>query len=61
MNHAGGVRIVWSTKAELVHDRNWSCTHGQDVADNAADTGCCSLEGFDVAWVVVALHLEGDC
>ena len=36
------------------------CTHGHDVADDAADTGGRTLVGLDVRRVVVALDLERD-
>src|SRR5258708_32364928 len=32
--------------------------HGEDVAQDAADAGGRALIGLDVAWMVVALHLE---
>src|ERR1700735_1204479 len=34
--------------------------HGEDIAQNAADAGGRALIGLDVAWMVVALHLEHD-
>src|SRR5689334_17662200 len=45
-------------EAQRVHHRDWPCTHGEDVAHNAADAGRCALIGLDEAWMVVALHLE---
>ena len=32
--------------------------HSEDVAQNAADAGRGALIGLDIAWVVVAFHLE---
>ena len=48
------------SEAKLIHDRDWTCAHGQDVADDSADAGRSTLKWLDVARVVVALDLEGN-
>ena len=52
--------MVNGTKAKLVHHGNGTCTHRDDVTDDSTHTGGSTLEGLDVAGVVVALHLKGD-
>ena len=52
--------MINGTKAQLVHHSNGTCTHRDDVTDDSTNTGGSALERFDVAGVVVALHLEGD-
>ena len=55
-----GVGVVDRAEAQLVHDRDRARAHRDDVAHDAADTGRRTLEGLDVARVVVRLDLEGD-
>lgn len=55
-----GVGVVGRTEAQRVDDRDRAGTHGEDVADDAADAGGRALVGLDVRGVVVRLHLEGD-
>ena len=50
--------VVETSEAERVHHRHRARTHGEDVANDAADTGRGALVGLDVGRVVVALHLE---
>src|SRR5207247_543150 len=52
---------VERTEAEGVEDRDGSCTHCENVADDAADSGRGALERLDRARVVMRLHLHGDC
>ena len=46
-------------EAEGIHEEDRTRSHGEDVADDAADTGGRPLEGLDRAWVVMTLDLEG--
>ena len=46
-------------KAQRIHHRQRSRTHGKDVAQNPAHAGRRALKGLDVAGVVVALDLKG--
>ena len=46
-------------KAQRVHHRQRTRTHGKDVAQNAAHAGGRALVGLNIAGVVVALDLEG--
>ena len=55
-----GFRMIGRTEAQRVHCRNRACTHGEDIAQDAADTGGCALIRFDIGRMVVALHLEDD-
>ena len=48
-----GVLCIGRTKAQWVHDGDWTSTHGQNVADNATDTRRGALVGLDVGRVVV--------
>ena len=52
--------MVWGSKSELIHDRDGSSTHGQDVTNDTADTGGSALERLYVAGVVVGFDLECD-
>jgi hypothetical protein len=45
-------------EAERVHERNRARAHGEDVADDAADSGRRPLEGLDEGRMVVGLDLE---
>ena len=49
----------WS-EANRVQHGDRPCAHGEDVAQNAADAGGCSLKWLDEAGVVVRFDLEGD-
>ena len=51
----GMVRIS-ETQCVEIGDR--PRTHREDIAHDAANAGGGALIGFDVAWVVVAFHLE---
>ena len=61
-NHAAdemaGLGVRGRTEAEQVQAGDRPRAHGEDVAEDAADTGRRALIGFDEGWVVVALHLE---
>ena len=61
MDNSCGVGVIYCSEAKLIHNCDGSCTHGQNVADDATDSGGSALEWFDVAGVVVAFNLEGDC
>ena len=52
--------MIQCPKAQCVHDRHRPGTHRDNVANNAANAGCSTLEGLHKAWVVVALYLERD-
>ena len=52
--------VVRLAEAEAVEQRDRPRTHGDDVAEDAADPGCGALERLDGRRVVVALDLEGD-
>jgi hypothetical protein len=47
-------------EAEPVEERNRTRAHRDDVAQDAADAGCSTLERLDRGGVVVALDLERD-
>src|SRR5690606_37336879 len=55
---AGAVRAVHRTEPQRVHQRNRARAHGEDVADDAADTGRGSLVGLDEGRMVVGFDLE---
>ncbi len=46
-------------EAERIHDRERTRVHGEDVAQDAADSGGRALEWLDVGRVIVRLDLEG--
>jgi hypothetical protein len=46
------------TKAEGIHKEDGTRTHGENVANDAADSRGCTLEGLDSAGVIVTLDLE---
>jgi ABC-type phosphate transport system permease subunit len=50
---------AWIAEAERVENRDRTGAHREDVAQNAADTGCGALKWLDSRRVVVALDLEG--
>jgi hypothetical protein len=52
--------MVRRAEAQRIHRCDRPRAHGEDVAQNAADTGRRTLVGLDVGRVVVALHLEDD-
>ena len=56
------VRVVAGDRAEAegVQTRDGTRAHGEDVAQNPADTGRRALERLDGGRVVVGLHLEDD-
>ena len=60
VHNAGGVRVIRRSEAKLIHDGDWACAHGQDVANNAANARGRALKRLDIARVVVALDLEGN-
>ena len=45
-------------ETEGIHEEHGTRSHGEDVADDAADTGGRTLEGLDSAGVIVTLDLE---
>ena len=57
--HPVGVVGVERAEPQLIHHSDRARTHGDDVADDAADSGGRTLVGFDVAGVVVRFDLEG--
>ena len=64
LNHAVdelfGFRVIGCTERERVHRCNRTGAHCEYVAEDAADTRCRTLIGFDVGRVVVAFHFEHD-
>ena len=58
VNHACRVRVVDLAKTQLVHDGNRAGTHGDDVANDTANTGGRTLVGLNVGRVVVRFDLE---
>ncbi|CAB4620520.1 unannotated protein [freshwater metagenome] len=48
-----GVWCICRTKAQRVHDGDWTSTHGQNVADDSTNTRRGALVGLDVGRVVV--------
>ena len=55
MLHLGMIR---PTKPQSVRIRDRARAHSEHIAQNPANARCCTLIGFDVGGVVVALHLE---
>ena len=49
------------TERQRIETGNRTRTHGENVAQNATDAGGRALIGLNVAWMVMALHLEHDC
>ena len=49
----------WIAEAERVENRDRTGAHREDIAEDAADTGCGALKWLDSRRVVVALDLEG--
>jgi hypothetical protein len=45
-------------EAEGIEDRDGARAHGEDVAEDAANAGGGSLEGFDVAGMIVGFDFE---
>jgi hypothetical protein len=50
--------MVRRAKAQRVDQRDRPRAHCEDIAQNAANAGRCTLIGLDIGRVVVALHLE---
>ena len=59
VDNASGVWVLNGSEAKLIHYRDWTRAHGQDIADDTADAGRSTLKWLDVTGVVVALDLEG--
>ena len=55
-----GLRMIRAAEAQRIECRDRTRSHGEDIAQYAADAGCRPLIGFDERGVVVALHLEDD-
>ena len=55
MLHLG---MIGRAEAQGVHIRDRPRTHGEDIAQDTANTGRCTLIGLDIGRMVVALHLE---
>ena len=53
-----GLGVARRAEAERIEARYGPCTHGEHVAQDAADAGRRPLIGLDERRVVVALHLE---
>ena len=45
-------------KAQRIDQRNWARAHGENIAQNAANTGRRALIRLDIGRMVMALHLE---
>ena len=60
VEHPAGVGGVGRAEAQLIHHRDRAGAHGDDVADDAADTGGRTLIGLHIGRVVVRFDLEGD-
>src|SRR5690242_14546662 len=54
------LRIVERPEAERIHDCDWPCAHGEDVAQNSADAGSRSLKRLDKTRVIMGFDLERD-
>ena len=50
--------MVWRAEAQEVERGDGPGTHGENVAQNAANPGRRALIGLDEGGMVVALHLE---
>ena len=51
-------RVLELTEPERVHQRDRTGAHRENVTNDAADTGCRALIGFDERGVVVRLDFE---
>src|ERR1700730_2147656 len=58
---AGGSCILNGPKPQGIHHRNWPRAHGENIAQNAANTGRRALERFDKGRMVMRLNLESAC
>ena len=58
--YSGGVGTVEGPEGQGIHDADRASAHGHDVANDAADSGGCSLMGLDIGRMVVGLRLERD-
>ena len=55
-----GLWMIRRAETKRVHGRDRPRTHGENVAQDAADTGGSALIGLDIGRMVMALHLEDD-
>ena len=53
-----GLGVIGAPEGQRVHRRDRARAHGEDVTQDAAHAGRRALMGFDIAGMVVALHLE---
>src|ERR1022692_859701 len=60
LSYLAGRRVVQAAEAEGIHDGDGARAHGEDVAQDAADTGGRALQGLDEAGVIVRLDFESD-
>ena len=58
--HPAGVGLVERPETERIHHADGPRPHGQNVADDSADTGGGTLVRLDIAGMVMRLDLEGD-
>src|SRR6476469_4056089 len=52
-------RLLDRAEAQRIHHRHWPGAHGEDVSQNAADSGCGALEWLDERRMVKRFDLEG--
>ena len=50
--------MVGRAETQRIQCCNRPCAHCEHIAQNTTDTGSRTLIGFDIGWMVVALHFE---
>ena len=61
LEEVSGLRVIGLTETERIEDRDRAGPHGENVAEDAANTGRGTLERLDEGGVIVAFHLkDGD-
>ena len=52
--------VIYCTKGECIHRRNWTRAHRENIAQNPTHARGRALIGLDIGGVVVAFHFEHD-
>src|ERR1035438_4230595 len=60
LSYLAGRRVVQAAEAERIHDGDGARAHGENVAQDAADTCGRALQRLDEAGVIVRLDFESD-
>jgi hypothetical protein len=59
-HQAAGFGILKGAKPEGVEDGDRTGAHGENIPEDPADAGCCSLKGFYGGGMVMGLNLKGE-